>query len=541
MTTGLPSQSSYPLPKNMKRAAVFTLLLLVSIGQLNAAIRYVNMNANGTGNGASWTNAYTDFKTAIDNAASGDEVWVAKGTYQAATGTSFSMKDGVKIYGGFSGGEATLNARNWRSNPTILRGNNFRVLNNSNLSSTALLDGFTITGGNINSSGGGVYNDSSSPTFANCIFSGNTGVYGGAVSNYASSPTFSNCIFSGNSANYGGAVDNDNSSPTFYNCLFNGNTAIDDGAAIYNYSGVTALVNVTLANNGTLGLYNANGIDKITIKNSIIWDGINGGYTASNSLLKGLNPSGTDNIDAVNLTANDIFTDYVNSNYTLKQTSPALNTGENAAFTGLSAATLDLAGNVRVYNYNNSGMIDMGAYEYQGNPPVMPVTLVDYTAKIEGNNAKLQWQTSSETNNKSFIVYRRADDGDFITLGEVKTATSSNLSNKNYQYIDRQPLHGNNYYKLAQVDLDGKATDLGLRSLNFSLSAVNLQLYPNPTTTKIFMTGAAKGAFTLFNSLGQKIALGSLAQLNAGWDVSSLKAGMYYFSIDGKSYKVIKQ
>ena len=55
------------------------------------------------------------------------------------------------------------------------------------------------------------------------------------------------------------------------------------------------------------------------------------------------------------------------------------------------------------------------------------------------------------------------------------------------------------------------------------------------------MTGAAKGKFSVFNSLGQKVAFGSVAQLNAGWDVSSLQAGLYYFSIDGKSYKVVKQ
>lgn len=541
MTTGLPFQSSCLLYKCLKRVTVFTLLLLVSFGQLNAAIRYVNINATGTGIGTSWANAYTNFKTAIDAAVSGDEVWVAKGTYQPANGTSFSMKDGVKIYGGFNGGETTLNARNWRNNLTILKGNNSRVLYNSTLSSTALLDGFTVTGGNISSSGGGVYNDNSSPAFSNCIFSGNTGVFGGAVSNYTSSPTFSNCIFSGNSANYGGGIDNQASAPTFLNCLFNGNTAIDSGNGIYNYSGLITLINVTFANNGNHGIINGSGIDKITIKNSIIWDAINGGYTASNSLLKGLNPGGTGNIDAISLTANDIFTNYASGTYTLKQTSPALNKGANAAFTGLTATTLDLSGNLRVYNYNNAGIIDMGAYEYQGNPPVLPVTLVDYTAKKEGNNAKLQWQTSSETNNKSFMIYRRGDDGEFNTLGEVKAATISNLSYQDYQYTDRQPLDGNNYYKLVQVDLNGKATDLGLRSLNFSLSAVNLQLYPNPTTTKIFINGTAKGSFTLFNSLGQKIAFGSLAQLNAGWDVSSLQAGMYYFSIDGKSYKVAKQ
>src|SRR5690606_13488857 len=96
--------------------------------------------------------------------------------YQPASKQSFSMKEGVKIYGGFP---ATANSgmddRDWEENETILRGNgNSVIINNDNgLTEAAVLDGFTITGGNA-SKGGGINNTGVSPTFRNLTIVGNT-------------------------------------------------------------------------------------------------------------------------------------------------------------------------------------------------------------------------------------------------------------------------------------------------------------------------------------------------------------------------------
>src|SRR5690606_38715958 len=48
--------------------------------------------------------------------------------------------------------------------------------------------------------------------------------------------------------------------------------------------------------------------------------------------------------------------------------SPAINGGSNTLYTGLNAATRELAGNNRVYNYASAGIIDMGAFEFLGEP-----------------------------------------------------------------------------------------------------------------------------------------------------------------------------
>src|SRR4051812_3767152 len=70
---------------------------------LLATIRYVKPVAAGTGNGSNWPNASSDLQGIINASANGDEVWVAAGTYPCGSGQSYAMKEGVKIYGGFTG------------------------------------------------------------------------------------------------------------------------------------------------------------------------------------------------------------------------------------------------------------------------------------------------------------------------------------------------------------------------------------------------------------------------------------------------------
>ncbi len=147
-----------------------------------AVIRYVKWNASGANNGTSWMNAYTDLQSALSVASVGDEIWVAKGTYKPTTGVdrtvSFTLKNGVTIYGGFAGTETLNTQRNPSTNVAILSGdigvgsdngdNSYHVVLGGGTINTAVLDGFTITRGNANGvwpydSGGGMFNSSSNP------------------------------------------------------------------------------------------------------------------------------------------------------------------------------------------------------------------------------------------------------------------------------------------------------------------------------------------------------------------------------------------
>jgi len=234
-------------------------------------IRYVRQG--GTGDGTSWATASGNLQSQID-APGVEQVWVAAGLYKPTTTTgpnsrtiSFSMKNGVAIYGGFPAtGDPTF-AQRGAVNPvtgqpssSTLSGdigtvgdntdNTYNVIyNGPGLTLTAILDGFVITGGNANNNqlnfgsrrGGGVYNDGGaigqicSPTIRNCLFQHNAASNGGSAlyndaSNGSASPQLTNCVFESNT---GGAIFNNSdlgaSSPVITNCSFLNNA----GGGIY--------------------------------------------------------------------------------------------------------------------------------------------------------------------------------------------------------------------------------------------------------------------------------------------------------------------
>ena len=187
---------------------------------------------------------------------SGDEIWVAGGTYRpgaaGARTATFQLKTGVAVYGGFAGTETSRDARDWAAHPTLLSGDldssgtltdgdAYHVVTGSGTDATAVLDGFTIRGGNANSYpnnlGGGMVNLSGSPTLTHVTFSGNSATYGGGMVNYSSSsPALTHVAFNGNSAILRRRdVQQPSSNPTLTNVSFSGNSATYGGGML-NYA-----------------------------------------------------------------------------------------------------------------------------------------------------------------------------------------------------------------------------------------------------------------------------------------------------------------
>ncbi len=238
---------------------------------VSANIIYVDKDATGGGNnGSSWTNAYLTVQSAIDVAAPGDEIWVAEGVYTPTTGitrtATFTLANGVELYGGFNGTETAFTQRDWEENLTILSGdldgnditvngmvtntenitgsNAYHVVTGSGTDSSAVLDGFAITAGNADGSftdpctavcGGGIYNAFGDPTLSNLIIKGNLAFFeGGGMYNLESAPTLNKVTLSKNRARFGGAIYNIFSSPLLENVILNENLADYNGGGIYN-------------------------------------------------------------------------------------------------------------------------------------------------------------------------------------------------------------------------------------------------------------------------------------------------------------------
>lgn len=208
--------------------------------------------ADNTGAGTSWATAKKDLQNALAIAASGDQVWVKAGTYlptQDPFGSSspanvrdktFTLKSGVKVYGGFAGTETQLTQRNIKTNVTTLSGdlgvantvtdNAYHVVLSVNCSNTTRLDGFTITKGYAVAIGG------SSITVSTRVIDR---FKGGGISNYYSATTFSNCLVTANNADcsdgnddsWGAGMDCYLSTSLVENCSFAANSFLTGGGS----------------------------------------------------------------------------------------------------------------------------------------------------------------------------------------------------------------------------------------------------------------------------------------------------------------------
>jgi hypothetical protein len=289
---------------------------------------YVSANAvSGFNDGTSWADAFISLQSALGTPAC-TQVWVAKGTYKPTANTdrtvSFALHSGMAVYGGFAGVETLLVQRNPAANPTILSGeigaagntdNSYHVVVGSGTSTTARLDGFTITAGNAagaawpNTAGGGMYNASGSPSLANLTFSGNLAAEsGGGMANQASSPTLTSVTFSANSAiaGGGGMYNYSASIPKLTNVTFSGNSTTGAGGAILNNGSSPKLTNVTISGNSAAAggaIKNAASSSPV-IKNSILHGDTGGEISNSSStpsvtysLIQGGYP-GTGNLNA---------------------------------------------------------------------------------------------------------------------------------------------------------------------------------------------------------------------------------------------------
>jgi len=280
----------------MKKAFVFSVcaaaLALVCLGGVaqaaGGAVIHVNCNAPAGGNGQSWATAYNNLQLGLGAAQSGDQIWVAAGTYKPTTGVdrrlSLVLKDGVALYGGFpSIGNPGMEDRDWVANETILSGdigapddssgNSYHVVTGAD---NATLDGFVVTSGNANGpaapeqKGGGMYNVSASPSVINCTFTSNSASNGGGMYNESGSPTVTNCTFTGNYGNdSGGGMYNQSGSPTVTNCTFTSNTAWDGGGMYNNNSSSPTVTNCAFASNSANyyggGMYNSS--SSLTVTN----------------------------------------------------------------------------------------------------------------------------------------------------------------------------------------------------------------------------------------------------------------------------------
>ncbi len=288
------------------------------------AIIFVAADAAGANDGTSWTDAYNDLQDALADAAGAGgtftEIWVAAGTYTPDRETrdrtaAFHLTDAAAVYGGFAGTETQRPQRDPQAHVTILSGdldhndgpdfagndeNSYHVVHGNGSGADAILDGFTITGGNADGTwpddcGGGMFNPNGSPTVIDCTFARNAaaGRGGGLYNAHYANPTLINCTFAGNKAAFGGAIQNlAGSNPVLINCACVGNLAHHRGAGMCNRFSSPGLTNCTLSGNSANarggGMYSFGGSPSLA--NCIFWGNCDRGGTGASAQIDGTAP-----------------------------------------------------------------------------------------------------------------------------------------------------------------------------------------------------------------------------------------------------------
>lgn len=272
---------------NISVSLVLSVLLFGLAGNVSAGTIYVDANAATGGDGTTWGTAYKYLQDALYKPpVSGDEIWVAEGTYKPDQDegsnvtpgdrmTTFELKDGVSIYGGFPIGGGTWEERDTNLYETILSGdingddgpnfannseNSYNVTHIGWSSGTTVLDGFTIRGGNADvlgsirtSNGAGLHNEAGGDTIlVNCTLTENKACYSAGVFVWLSSNSqFINCTFSYNYAEYsaGGLYLYMADNVIIESCKFIGNNCMGYGGGLYLYGGNPIVINSTFIDN----------------------------------------------------------------------------------------------------------------------------------------------------------------------------------------------------------------------------------------------------------------------------------------------------
>ncbi len=170
-----------------------------------------------------------------------------------------------------------------------------------------------------------------------------------------------------------------------------------------------------------------------------------------------------------------------------------------------------------------------------GGPGVLPVSFDFLKAEQKQPfTVQLEWATNYEENNTDYTIQRSADQRNWSTIGTVQSIGNS-AAKTVYRFNDKSPLSGTNFYRIKQVDLDGKTGYSEVARLNNQVKKT-ISVYPNPagSVAQVY----SKTTFTqgqvlqLIDAKGSRVKTFVAAGKNAlQLDLSNLQPGLYLLQL----------
>lgn len=176
---------------------------------------------------------------------------------------------------------------------------------------------------------------------------------------------------------------------------------------------------------------------------------------------------------------------------------------------------------------------------------VLPIELIAFTGRQNHNQILIEWSTATEINNDYMIVEHSSDGRNFLEIGRLAGAGTSAILNQ-YAFQHNQPAIGINYYRLQQVDYDGKSTYHTIISVAFKKDTLPVTIFPNPAgeQLQVQLNTPLEGEVHLqvLDMMGRILQeKESTFYNNELIDLKKLESGIYFLKIHTKDLdKVIR-
>ena len=167
----------------------------------------------------------------------------------------------------------------------------------------------------------------------------------------------------------------------------------------------------------------------------------------------------------------------------------------------------------------------------------LPVHFLAFKGKGNADGNLLEWTTSDEWNNLGFEIERTFGSPNWEQIGFVKSAESRTPTN-HYSFIDHYPATGKSYYRLRQIDTDGRFMFSPVISITRDPAVENLfQVFPNPIndgkfTVNIQEEGLNQNVFLqLTDVTGKAVLKQPIKELRSDINVRGIPSGIYILYI----------
>lgn len=183
-------------------------------------------------------------------------------------------------------------------------------------------------------------------------------------------------------------------------------------------------------------------------------------------------------------------------------------------------------GNQYLTTWNESS-VQPFQYTVLNDNTTFPVELVNFFTINNSNSITLKWNTDSEVNNDYFEIQRSSDALKFNSLGKVE-GIGTTQETSSYEFTDKNPFKGNNYYRLKQVDLGGKYKFSKIISAYSETGSSPYMMYPNPVNEVMRISDFEKiEKIEIINNTGKV----NLIEIKPEINTEKLASGVYILKI----------